>query len=269
MNVCFIFVNYNNSKLSVDCVNSILSCEKQNVEIVIVDNNSSPEEKCILNQLSSLNHVDILYLDKNIGYFPAHVKGQEFIYSHGNSYDYMIVANNDMIFHSDFLDNLNTLHIPSNVMVLSPDIITLDGVHQNPHFIHKLSRVRKLLYHVYYSNYYIATFLMKLLENFSLKRSAKHKVGYDVEQPIYIGFGACFILTNFFMNKIKYLDNRSFLMGEEVLLMQQVKEANGVILYKPDLKVTHLDSATFKKLSSKFTFNCEKNAYKIYRKYLN
>ena len=33
-----------------------------------------------------------------------------------------------------------------DVMVVSPDIIRMDGIHQNPHFINRISPIRKLLY---------------------------------------------------------------------------------------------------------------------------
>lgn len=264
---CFIVVNYNNSRLSISCVKSVLEQTLDNVDIIIVDNNSAIEEKQILQELEMQNNIDIIYLDENIGYFPALVKGQKLAYTKYN-YTYLVLANNDLIFSPDFVVALSKLKLENNVMVVSPDIVTIDGIHQNPHFVHKLSFLRKLLYSLYYRHYNISLIMNFVLNALSLKRAKKNKPDYDKEQKIYLGFGACFILTRFFMSNVKYVDDKSFLMGEEQLLMRQVEVHYGIIYYVPALKVTHLDSATFKKMPSRFSYECEKRAYQLYKHYL-
>lgn len=264
---CFIVVNYNNSDLSVSCVKSIFEQSSDNVDVIVVDNNSTVEEKQVLQELENQSNVDIIYLNENIGYFPALVKGQELAYLKYD-YTYLILANNDLIFGADFVRTLSLLKVESNVMVISPDIVTIDGVHQNPHFVNKLSCLRKFLYSIYYKTYYISLIMNFILNIFSLKRAKKNKPYYDKEQKIYLGFGACFILTRTFMSDVKFVDTRSFLMGEEQLLMRQVEVHKGIIYYIPTLKVTHLDSATFKKMPSRFSYECERRAYQLYRSYL-
>lgn len=83
-----------------------------------------------------------------------------------------------------------------------------------------------------------------------------------------MGFGACFILTRAYMSQIRLLDTRSFLMGEEKLLSLQLEKVGGKTLYMPILKVNHMDSATFKKLPSRFAYDCECKSYQLYKAYL-
>lgn len=270
MEVCIIMVNFNNSQLSCNCCDSLLNQQSQaKMTIIVVDNNSKKEERDILQKyLRNKNCVEVLYLNENIGYFPAMEKGQELAYSKQIDYDYMIVANNDLIYEDNFMEVLSSLHFEKDVMVVSPDIIRMDGVHQNPHFINRISPMRKFLYRFYYSNWYVALFLAWVLNTFHVRRHEINKKGYDKEQYIYMGFGACFILTRAYMSQIRLLDTRSFLMGEEKLLSLQLEKVGGKTLYKPILKVNHMDSATFKKMPSRFTYDCECKSYQLYKAYL-
>ena len=83
--VCVIMVNYNNSQLSIDCYNSLVSQKKDiNLTLIVVDNNSSEKEKNILRAFQTkYMDFEVLYLDSNIGYFPGMAKGQEYAYKKG------------------------------------------------------------------------------------------------------------------------------------------------------------------------------------------
>jgi probable rhamnosyl transferase len=264
--VCVIMVNYNNSQLSIDCYNSLVS-QKELVELTVVvsDNNSKVEEKKLLENFQN-EHLDfeVVYNPENLGYFSGMVRGQEYAYNKGE-YDYMIVANNDLIYDPNFIKNLISLEVLDDVMVISPDIERMDGVHQNPHFVNRPSKLRNFLYYIYFSNWYVSCCIAKIQSFFNAQRRQKDKPGYKEEQYIYMGFGACFILTELFMKKIKFLDCSSFLMGEEQLLTIQVAEANGKIYYQPSLKVHHLDSATFRTFPSRFAYENMRKAFKIYQ----
>lgn len=263
-------VNYNNSLLSCNCCDSLLMQQGEtNLTIIVVDNNSKPEEQNILkNYLCDKKNIEGLFLKENIGYFPALAKGQELGYSKSEDYDFVVVGNNDLIYEEDFIDVLSKQVFDKKVMVVSPDIIRMDGIHQNPHFINRISWFRQLMYHIYYSNWHIANFMNWIINLLNLRRHETNKIGYETEQYIYLGFGACFILTKSFIKHVRLLDTRSFLMGEEMLLAIQVENAGGKILYKPSLKVNHMDSASFKKMPSRFAYDCERNSFKLYKDFM-
>lgn len=266
MKHCFILVNYNNSQISIDCVNSLLPQCNNDSLIIVVDNNSKEDEKSFLFTLNNITGVKIIFLKKNIGYFPAINQG--LIEAYKFEFDYITVGNNDLIYSENYTEVLDHSLFKENILVVSPNIITIDGKHQNPNFIHKVSSIRKVLWSILYSHYYLAYIMLNFSKLISYNRTIKNKNGHDREQIIYMGFGACYCLTKSFMNKVKFLDDRSFLMGEEALLMNQVEKAGGFTLYLPELIVHHMDSATFKQMPSRFAYENHKKAFKIYKKYL-
>lgn len=266
MKCCVIMVNYNNSQLTINCCESLIKNQEGScLKLIIVDNNSVEREKELLTKfVESHEEVEVLLSSKNMGYFPALAEGMKLCYTI-DEFNYIILSNNDMIYDSTFLNVLGGKKYDSNTYVVSPDIITIDGIHQNPHFIVRISKIRKLLYRIYFSGWYTASIIHFLQKRLGLVRLDKNKPGYDRAQYIYMGFGACFILTEGFINKVRMIDTRSFLMGEEALLTIQVMNAGGHIYYDPSLKVNHIDSATFKKFPSRFTYDCMKRSYKLYK----
>jgi GT2 family glycosyltransferase len=266
MKHCFILVNFNNSQISIDCVNSLLPLCNRDSLIIVVDNNSKEVEKQILLTLNEKKGVKIIFLPKNIGYFPAINQG--LIESYKFEFDYITVGNNDLIYSDNYIEVLDSSLFKENILVVSPNIITNDGRHQNPNFINKVSTKRKILWGLLYSHYYIGFIMLYFSKFIGVNRTIKSKMGHDRKQIIHMGFGACYCLTKSFMNKIKFLDDRSFLMGEEALLMNQVDKAGGHTLYLPELIVYHKDSATFKQMPSRFAYECHKKAFKIYKNYL-
>ena len=86
---------------------------------------------------------------------------------------------------------------------------------------------------------------------------------------IFMGYGACYVLTkNFFKHFVK-LDSPVFLMGEEGVLTNQILSVNGSILYTPKLVVYHLDHSTIGKINNKKLYNFSRESYKVYLTKLN
>jgi GT2 family glycosyltransferase len=274
----FLHVNYNNSLLTINCIESILlavsNLDQKDVEyeIVIVDNNSSVSEKNILTNYMEGNgykyhdHIKIVYVETNLGYFRALNVALKLSVRKSN--DFVIIGNNDLKFKENFLITLHNKIIQNDVFVLAPNIITLDGIHQNPHVVNRISLLRKIIYNIYFTNYYIALTIFKLTAILKIRKSEQDKLDFEKEQNIYMGFGACYILTPAFFEKYRILDDSVFLMGEEALLAHQVRIANGKTLYCPDLVVFHEDHSTFKKIPLKDIYNITRQSFQIYKKYL-
>ena len=66
-NVIIILLNYNKSKYTLECLNSLLLSDYTNFEIIIVDNGSELEDFDILKNSIGEN-VILLRINKNIGY---------------------------------------------------------------------------------------------------------------------------------------------------------------------------------------------------------
>lgn len=272
MKVNFIHVNFNNSLLTIACVQSILS-NKYVHKIIIVDNDSSIEEKKILKEWLQKNTMDndpinVLFLDENLGYFKAINKGIAYL---GDlvSVNYTVAGNNDLVFPSDFTEKLFMQQLDNTVFLIAPNIIKSNGVHQNPYLISSYSSMHKRFLRIYYSNYYVASILHKLASILSISKSEVGREGHDTKQFITAGHGSCYIITPAFFCKCTKLDDSSFLFGEELNLAYQVKRQNGKTLYVPDLIVSHNEHSTMNAMSSRKTYGYQQESYRIFSKFID
>ena len=258
MKSAFICVNYNNSKYTLDYILSLENVRSQNVEIIVVDNNSNKSELAQLGE-SNLNF-QLIKSKINLGYFKGLNLAIDSI-EHKEEYDYIIVGNNDLSFSANFVFELSNEEIDSSIFVIAPNIIKLNGQHQNPHITDKFSLIARIYRKLYFSNYVLA----KALQFFTNIRSRLFnfldRKSNNVEQIILMGYGACYILTKNFFNNFDNLDSPNFLMGEEGVLANQVLSKNGKTIYKPNLIVHHHDHTSIGKISSRSLYNFSKESY--------
>lgn len=264
LKIAFVCVNYNNSSVTLSYVKNVISLSgNYDVKVVVVDNASKDEEfNQLLSELKAFPEVKLIRSEKNGGYFYGLNLGIRFAIESG--YDqYQVVGNNDIEFHPEFMDVLQQLPLLENELVISPDIITNNNIHENPHIIHRVSFMRRLIYRIYYSNYYIA----KLVTLF-YSDERKHKEFDPERKYIYMGIGALYVLTPNFFKHFDRLWDLLFLYGEEAVFGGQIASVNGKILYEPKLKCNHNESATTSRMSFKDKYHIVRKSYFIYRKFL-
>jgi len=164
------------------------------------------------------------------------------------------------------------VELNDKLMVICPDVLTSDGVHQNPHLIKKISKLKKLKNEIYYKNYYMTKtliFINKFIKKLLNKEIANHKNFFiNKKMKIRMGIGACYVLTPNFFKYFDLLNNEVFMWGEEAVFANQIESVMGEVMYIPDLKVFHEESVTVKNLNSKKRFYMVKDSYKKYKKYL-
>lgn len=266
----FVFTNYNNSQYTKDVIHS-LSINKyfDDCFIVIVDNKSEAED---LNHLKKINidypSVKIIFNDENSGYFKGLNIGIKYLREKHPNIDYITIGNNDLYFSLDYIDSIKIkCDLFNKYPIVSPDLITLDGVHQNPHVIEKISKTREIIYDIYYSNYYLSLFIghiAKITKKFTDREDEEQ---FEIPQVIHQGYGACYILGPLFFKHFDLLWAPTFLMGEEFFLSKQLEEKGMKVYYEPSIKVNHHDHATMGKLPSKKLWMISRDSHKIYRKF--
>jgi GT2 family glycosyltransferase len=239
----YVFVNYNNSKESILTIESILNTEFDNFDhIIIIDNASNTKNiellESFLNQKN--NNIILLKNDNNLGYFGGLNIGINFVNQNNLKFNALIIGNNDLSFPKDFKSMIfKKSNLFLNYPVISPNIITLDGEHQNPHVISSISKIREVIYDLIYMNYFflkILGLLAKLTHSFTDRNDEKQN---HIAQEIYQGYGACYILTPLFFLNFKELDNPSFLFYEEFFLSKQLERAGYKYFYEPDIQLIH------------------------------
>ena len=271
MRLGFVFTNYNNSHYTREAVKSLSLINNQApVEGVVVDNKSNDEDVVKLKEIEQdFAFVHLILNDDNIGYFRGLNVGIQYLRNKDKGIEYIIIGNNDLEFPSDFYQKmLDKKQIFDQYAVVSPNIITLDGIHQNPHVIERIGKVREFIYDVYYFNFYCSlaiNYLAKVTRKFSDRKDEEQ---HDVAQTIYQGYGACYILGPLFFQNFDQLWAPTFLMGEEFFLSKQLSDKQLKLYYEPSIVIRHHEHATISKLPSKKFWAISRDAHKVYRKYV-
>ncbi len=273
MKIAFIFTNYNNSSYSKKAIDSIESAYNKSLNeiiIIIIDNDSNEENINILKEIQSrCSFVDIIYNKENIGYFSGLNCGLKLLANKYTDFHYAIIGNNDLIFKENFHGTLlNSTDIFIKYPVISPNIKTLNGEHQNPHVIKKISKFREFIYDIYYSNYYLANMIIKLAQITRKYTDRKDEEQHFKAQEIYQGYGACYILTPLFFDNFQKLWAPTFLMYEEFFLSKQLADKGFKIYYEPSIHVTHALHSSTGTLPRKKIWQIGRESHREYRKYV-
>lgn len=103
--VAIIIVNWNNSKDTVDCIESIKRITYKNYKIFLVDNGSDDDSFLKFQSLyTGTGNIEIIKLNENIGFSGGNNVGIKAAIN-GN-FDYVMLLNNDTIVEANFLDEL-------------------------------------------------------------------------------------------------------------------------------------------------------------------
>jgi len=270
MKIGYVCTNYNNSALSREAVSSLRRNGGHEFRIVVVDNNSDQENLEALKSLANeFAHVELILNKDNVGYFRGLNLGIRHLRASQPDIKIMVVGNNDLVFPDDFGDaisrNSSTLEQHA---VVSPDIVTMGGVHQNPHVVSKIGKFREFIYDLYYANYYLAIAIRKvarLSRGFTDRPDETH---HDVAQEIYQGYGACYLLGQEFFRHFEELWAPTFMLHEEYFLSKQLSDKGIRVYYEPGIKVLHHCRGATGKLSSRKAWETARAAQKIYRQHV-
>jgi len=241
------------------------------LSMLVIDNDSGEEDykklKAFCNEYSSsLIKLDLIRNSKNVGYFAGLNVGLEKVKNIDEKT--CIIGNNDVIFEADFLNRFEELEVPSDAIVVCPDIINRDGKHENPQLASRASTIMKLAFKVYFTSYLLSVLVFnasKIMKKLNLRKA---NTTFNNEQYIYQGSGACYILPKQFFKFYQRLDDEVFLWGEERLLANQVQQVDRKTWYTPLLKMYHNDSMSTSKVPSREAWKINRESYKIYRNYM-
>jgi hypothetical protein len=271
MKIGFVFTNYNNSKFSWEAVSSIALNEfVSESKVIIVDNCSEDKEIDLLHKIAlDYPNVHIIYNKENLGYFKGLNTGIQYLRKVHKDISHIVIGNNDLIFPDKFIKSIIENEVVFDKFpVISPDLITLDGKHQNPHVIHKISWFRELVYDFYYSSYLLAWLITLLTQKTKSITDRNDEAKFRVAQTIWQGYGACYILGPLFFKYFEELWAPTFLMGEEFFLSRQIENENMKVYYDPKFVVIHQEHASMSKIPRKTIWEFSRKSHRIYRKYV-
>lgn len=270
MKIAYVCTNYNNSAFTLTAVDSLMRNHGHDIEVFVVDNASAESEVHKLRQLP-VRHpsVHVIESRQNTGYFRGLNLGLKALRELRPDIDWVVAGNNDLEFPADFCDLLSqhaqALQAHS---VISPDIVTLEGEHQNPHVIASISTTRELFYDLYYANYHLGRLIHRLARMFPRVSERSDEEQWQVAQPIYQGHGACYVLGPRFFRQFSELWAPTFMMSEEFFLSKQLKDVGEQVWYEPKLRVLHHWHGSLATIPSRQRWDMARSAHREYRKHV-
>lgn len=226
--IAIILLNYNSSSDCAKCVSFLKRQIDVEQEIIIVDNGSQEYDiECVRN-LCRIEGCTLLESKNNAGYAAGNNVGLRYAAQKG--YELALIANPDMEFpQTDYLLKMvRVIEKDEGIAVCGSDIQTVEGVHQNP---------KAISYNHSWTN-----------SLWWIKALFKHKTTSDIPEWISDPFhsryctclnGCCLLLRMSFIKNIGFLDENTFLYGEEPILGRQVELAGKKMYYYGDACAIH------------------------------
>lgn len=224
VSISIVILNYNSSKYTMDCIDSILSSSYQNYEIIVVDNNSNAEERgVIIDYLEITNNNIIHFIENDINF--GFALGNIFGISAAKG-EYIFILNNDTLVDECALDILHSfMEDNPDVSLCIPSQYNKDGVY-HPSFAYLPS----------VANQWFGNGLCRMLKPSEyMDRRKEYKTPFSVQ----MGSGASMFFRTSDYFKVGGLDPNFFLYCEEEDICIRMKREKMNIFFVPDAKIIH------------------------------
>jgi len=274
MKLGYVCTNYNNARFTRAAVESFVDAGRgHDIRIAVVDNASRADD---VEQLRAIAResvvVDLVLNDRNLGYFPGLNAGLAQLRAAAPGIRHFVIGNNDLTFPVDFVDTVERhLAVLDQWAVVAPDLVTPDGVHQNPHVLHPLSRVRRALWDVYFASYPLGRLVKwaaTTTKRFTIRaENAPDSQLYRQPGPIEQGYGACYLIGPKFFAHFSRLVAPTFMMQEEYFLYEQLLTIGQLTYYDPRFVVRHHGHATTDSLPSRRHWEIGRDAHRVYKRF--
>lgn len=250
--ITFVILQFNTSKLSIDCINTITKLTPYlPVKIIIVDNLSNSEEKTTIKDYC-LDKSNIVLIENstNLGYAQGINIGYERAISDTKS-QIVCVMNNDILFNDPlFIKRVIKRYKKNKFCILGPDIIVPNKprLHQNP--LRYSLRTKKEI------NKFIKwnESKLSLLTTNSLNPEKPPKAGGTIRKDPFIRknnlvlHGSILVLSPIFLRHFNTaLVPGTFFYGEEDLVALRTCSNGLSMIYDPSISVIHLAGGSSQK----------------------
>lgn len=181
---------------------------------------------------------------ENKGYGAGNNAGIEFAMKNC-SFEYLIVANADLVFRS--FDDKN---LPKKNAIIGPALTTIKGKAQNPYWDKERNGIEKIIYKGHKKKSRICMYwgqgVNRLFRELFLKKSSHS----EFPVKVYAVHGACVIFTKDAIARLfPVYDTNMFLFYEEAYLAKKASRSGIEVVYYPLLDVLHKEDGSTKGLN--------------------
>jgi len=238
LKVSIIIVNHNTANVLRECIESVYKFEnKNNFEVIVVDNNSSDNTKQIVEEFEKhYDNFKSIFLNKLESFSFANNRGYDL-----STGDFVLIMNPDIIFTEPVLEKLTGNFFEDRYIgAISPMLTGTDGIFQRNYFQRYPSLIQFFLFHsVLMKVFYRFPKLMnRYLENQDIEKS-KEVIFYVEQIP-----GAFFLMPKKVFVEAGKMDENFPLFFEDMDLSYQINK-NYKNAVNTKLKITHLGGTSF------------------------
>ncbi len=229
--IAAIIINYNTSKYTIECIESIYkqTAKNLNFQIVIVDNNSNIEDYILLeNQINSkiYSNLKLIRNDINTGFGGGNMCGVE----HADAKYYAFI-NNDVVLLNDCFSILKKeMEKNPSMGVCGPKNFSPNGK-----FLSTLDHFASLPKEI---------FGRKVLEFINPKKYPNRRFPYETIQKGQLISGSFMFLRASDFNKIGGFDTAIFLYHEETDFCLRLRQINKDAYFVPEANIMHHHGAS-------------------------
>ncbi len=255
IDISVIIVNWNTKKLTVECIESIYSYqEKLNLEIIVVDNDSSDDSVAVLRR--KFPKIKLVENEQNLGFAKANNIGIKM--SRGK---YLALINSDIKIINPALPLLfKFMESEENIGISGPAVFNQDMTYQ--------CSCRKMP--TIWNNLIEATGIHNYLKRTTLFSGEfytfdKLKLSKDVE----ILSGCFWFIRRSALEKVGMLDENFFFYGEDKDFCVRFRMGGYRVTYLPTAKVIHYGGASSSLSPAKFNKHLLQAQTQFNRKYFS
>ncbi len=239
--ISVILLNYNSSRFTLDCVDSIIEkTQSTDYEIIVVDNNSTPDDFAALQPLAQQPRLTLVRSAVNLGFAGGNTLGVQHANPHAEFYYFL---NNDTLLRTDVLTQLSDfLNQNPGAGLCGAKMFDGDGKRQQSFF-------------------YLPTVTSKLLGHgvarlFRPGAYPSTKLVYTAPVQVPVIAGSTLFCRASAFNAVGGFDTAHFLYYEEENLSKRLQQAGWSAWFVPAAEFTH-----FTGKSTRRSFDVEKEYY--------
>ena len=243
MRIAYVILHYMAGKDTIECANSILQVadnSSHEIKIIIVDNGSTNDSvKEIENFFKNQNRIIVIKNNKNLGFAKGNNRGFCYAKKIFNA-DFIVQLNNDTIIkQKDFNEKLVDIYYQQKYAVLGPDIITLDGCHQNPGKNVNWTTSKLIKFRTKKRIQLLLTYIPFMDRFLRVNESAFPKKKTNEMISDVCLHGACYIFSSDYISRFDGMYDKTFLYMEEDILKLRADNLGYKMLYCPDIEIIH------------------------------